>query len=178
MSFEGPDASPVAAIAGLRASAQGWHGAQLAVLGFIGLCGVLQSSADSSAPRWLEILAGLLVLLALVLSCIAIAVVATVAWPVESHASDRDVKRGRSRLRSGIRLTFVAVGLLALAATSSWWPSQGEATGQVRVDTSSGTVCGDLRAGDPGVIALDINGRQVRVAISDVAMLQPVDSCE
>jgi hypothetical protein len=126
----------------------------------------------------LEILAGLLVLLALLLSCIAIAVVATVAWPLESHSRDRDVNRGRSRLRSGIRLTFLAVGLLALAATSSWWPSEVEATGQVRVDTSSGTVCGDLRAGEPGVIALDVNERRVQVPISAIARLQPVDACE
>jgi len=178
MSFEGADPSPRDATAGLRASAQGWHGAQLAVLGFIGLCGVLQSSADSTGPRWLEIVAGVLVLLSLVMSCIAIAVVATVAWPMESPSSDRDLERGRSRLRSGIRLTFVAVGLLALAGTSSWWPSEAEATGQIQVDTSSGTVCGDLRAGEPGVIALDVNERRVHVAINAVTLLQPVDACE
>src|SRR3712207_8556040 len=31
----------------LRASARGWHGVQLAVLGFIGLCGVLQEEQPS-----------------------------------------------------------------------------------------------------------------------------------
>ena len=34
----------------LRNSARGWHGVQLAVLGFIGLCGVLQSGAADDNP--------------------------------------------------------------------------------------------------------------------------------
>jgi hypothetical protein len=38
-------------LAELRTSARGWHGVQLAVLGFIGLCAVLQGQADSPAPR-------------------------------------------------------------------------------------------------------------------------------
>lgn len=35
-----------------RASAKGWHGVQMAALGFIGLCGVLQRD-DGDDPRWL-----------------------------------------------------------------------------------------------------------------------------
>jgi len=43
---------------------------QLAVIGFVGLCGVLKSGSDAG-PTWLEILAGILVLIALVLACLA-----------------------------------------------------------------------------------------------------------
>ncbi len=48
----------------LRASARGWQGIQLAVLGFIGLCGVLQRGGRS-IPRWIQILAGIAALVAL-----------------------------------------------------------------------------------------------------------------
>ena len=43
-------------IAELRGSARGWHGVQLAVLGFIGLCGVLREGAGSGEPHWLQVL--------------------------------------------------------------------------------------------------------------------------
>lgn len=66
-------------IAELRVSARGWHGVHLAVLGFIGLCGVLQPGAGSGEPHWLQVLAGLLVVAALGIACVATVLVALAA---------------------------------------------------------------------------------------------------
>ena len=64
----------------LRTSARGWHGVQLAVLGFIGLCGVL--SGGSAAPQWLEWLSMWLALAALACACVATFLVGAAAWPL------------------------------------------------------------------------------------------------
>ena len=55
----------------LRASAIGWQKIQFAVLGFIGLCGVLKGVGTSSDPRWLQIVAAILIVLALIVACYA-----------------------------------------------------------------------------------------------------------
>ena len=173
-------------VAELRTSARGWHGAQLAVLGFIGLCGVLQSQGDSPAPRWLQIIAGLLVLAALVLACVSTALVATVAWPVsrwqpegESPADDAaEVVTGGRRLRLGIVLTFVAVAALALASTASWWPSKSESDArQLQITTNGQVVCGEPQQSGPGLVAVLSDGQSITMRLSDVQTIEVVDSC-
>ena len=173
----------------LRASAKGWHGVQLAVLGFIGLCGVLQGAAGHSGPHWLQVLAGVLVLLALALACTATALVATAAWPV--HDIEDGVSAGASadnllhhtanRLRLGIMITFLAVVLLAVGATSSWWPEDAASSGGdaslVEVTTNQGAACGTLQDGDPGTITVSSGGQQVVVPAESVVRLRPVASC-
>jgi hypothetical protein len=173
----------------LRASAKGWHGVQLAVLGFIGLCGVLQGAAEPDLPRWLQVLAGVLVLAALVLACIATGLVATAAWPV--HELEEGAAPGVSvdsllhqtarRLRLGIAITFLAVVVLAVGATSSWWPeeaaSDGDAASLVEVTTNDGAACGTLLDGEPGTITISSEGQQVVVASGDVVQLRPVAAC-
>jgi hypothetical protein len=171
----------------LRSSARGWHGVQLAVLGFIGLCGVLQGQADSPAPHWLKVVAGLLVLLALVLSCVATAMVASAAWPIsgwrspgESATADAaDLDEGGRRLRLGVRITFVAVGTLALGAMSSWWPSPDTPTGagSVSVTTSNGSICGEIGQASPGVLAIQTSTQRVLLRLDSVVSMTPVDSC-
>lgn len=163
----------------LRASARGWHGAQLAVLGFIGLCGVLKGAGDAANPGSVQLVAGLLVLLALVLQCLAVTVVAAIAWPLRQQppGHGEEVERARRRLRTGVAITFVAVAVLALAATSAWWPRNQAEPAQVRVVTSSAVVCGQLRDGQPGLLALDVDGRSVLLALRDVSRIQPVNSC-
>jgi hypothetical protein len=172
----------------LRASAKGWHGVQLAVLGFIGLCGVLQGAAGQNGPHWLQVLAGVLVLVALVLACSATALVATAAWPVHEIedglstdvAAEAALHHTARRLRLGITITFIAVVVLALGATSSWWPNEKSSSGgaaQVEVTTSQGTACGTLQDGDPGTIAISSGGQQVVIASGDVVRLRPVASC-
>ena len=174
-------------LAGLQSSARGWHGVQLAVLGFIGLCGVLAKNGDAGNPRWLQILAGLLVLSALVLSCVATALVASAAWPLygarrspapdSGDAYNDEVTRTGRQLRLGIWLTYVAVALTALGATSSWWPREGPDSTPVEVTTNAGVACGVLRESRPGVLALDSGGRDVVLELSDVVQVRPVSVC-
>src|SRR3954447_9116885 len=127
----------------LRTSAKGWHGVQLAVLGFIGFCGVLKGEG-STAPRWMEALAGILVLVSLAIALYATYLVGRAAWPLygargaEPADDAAEVARTSRRLTTGLALTFTAIALLALAGTSSWWPSGGS--------PSSATV--ELHAGD------------------------------
>ena len=168
----------------LRNSARGWHGVQLAVLGFIGLCGVLQSGAAADNPWWLQVLAGLLTLLALALACLATALVATAAWPVYGYkelraqeADDQEVRRTSRRLRSGIAATFLAVTVLAVAATSSWWPSGSDGSPLVEVTTNSTQLCGELVPAEPGQVGLHVESRPVVIALQDVLQLQPRESC-
>lgn len=174
----------------LRSSARGWHGAQLAVLGFIGLCGVLQGQADASGPRWLQVVAGFLVLLALVLECLATALVAGVAWPTsgwrqagESASQDAaDLLEGGRRLRLGIVITFVAVAVLALGAMSSWWPggdnSAASDPAAVSVSTSGGSVCGTIVEASPGVLAIQTADQKILLDMTSVLTISPVTGCE
>lgn len=62
----------------LRASARGWSGIQIALMGFIGLCGVLQTPGG---PYLVEVTGGLLALAALVAAVLGAVLVALVAWP-------------------------------------------------------------------------------------------------
>jgi len=98
----GEPAAPPDRLAELRGSAQGWHGIQLAALGFIGLCGVIQTG-DSDNPRALQVLAGILVLVAFGLACAGIYLVGRAAWPLFAAASRRPraaTTRWRSRSRA------------------------------------------------------------------------------
>ncbi|CUR55591.1 conserved membrane hypothetical protein [metagenome] len=109
-------------LAELRNSAREWHRLQLGALAFVGLCGVIQGDSGNADPRWLQTTSGLLALAGLILAGLSVLLVATVAWPLmAAHATTPEV--ASRRLRSGIALTFVAVALTALAASSSWWPS-------------------------------------------------------
>ena len=133
-------------------------------------------------------LAGLLVLLALGLACTATALVATAAWPVheleERDAAEASVEQllhhTARRLRLGIVITFLAVMVLAVGATSSWWPkegSSGASASLVEITTTQGAACGSLEDGDPGTITISSGGRQVVVASRDVVRLRPVATC-
>ncbi len=193
----------VSRIAELRASARGWHGVQLAVLGFIGLCGVLRGGAGSGEPHWLQVLSGLLVLTAFGIACLATVLVALAAWPVyapratgqpartgpparvgqpaeaaPSEDEDGELARTSRRLRVGITLTYTAVAVLAFAGSSAWWPSESPDRGAVEVTTQAGQVCGGLRSpSGQGVLAVSAGGRVIEVALGDVVALRPVDSC-
>ena len=72
---EGPSSQLVE----LRVSARGWHGIQLAVIGFVGVCGVMQDGRPDN-PTWLQVCAGILVLVALVLARAGTFLVCRVAW--------------------------------------------------------------------------------------------------
>jgi hypothetical protein len=171
------------ALAAIQSSARGWHSIQLAVLGFIGLCGVIQGGAGDDNPAWLRLVAAALVAGALVVSCTAVAMVGTVAWPVDGFAGSGDVPdasrlaRASRRLRVGIALTFVAVAALAVGATSSWWPDDESPSGNVEVSTRAGVLCGELVEAAPGSIALDVGGRTVAIPLAQVSSLRSVAGC-
>ncbi len=168
-----------APLANLRSSARGWHGIQLAVLGFIGLCGVLQGNGEEN-PDWVSEIAALLVVGSLVLACLAVAVVGTVAWPVDgSRGGDEggQLVQGSRRLRGGIALTFLAVAALAAGATSGWWPVEEAPSSAVEVSTRAGVVCGELVEASPGSVGVRVGGRTVVLSLDQVSSLRSVEGC-
>lgn len=189
-SADPPVASPQERLAELRASAKGWHGVQLAALGFIGLCGVLQQG-ESTDPLSLQMIAGILVLVAFAFACLGIYFVGRAAWPLygsagEDGVADRsDVDRASHELRRGLVMTFVSIALVALATTTSWWPTEDKQAGaggggQVQVQASSGeSFCGELaQPAQSGTLRIVVPGSQpVDVELARVASLQLVDGC-
>jgi hypothetical protein len=180
------------ALAELGRSARGWHGVQLAVLAFIGLCGVLTDS-DPGDPRWLRVAAGVGALVALALACIAVFLVASVAWPFpragqESGAVDTPdglgSAAGRRRLRTGVALTYAAVITMALAASASWWPDEqasfsGEGTGALVeiTDHNGATACGELLSAPTGTVRIETASGTLEVATAALAGVVPADAC-
>jgi hypothetical protein len=81
----------------------------------------------------------------------------------------------------GILLTFVAVAILALATSSTWWPkgtASHAAPAAVQVTTGSGVFCGNVAASeDTGSLTVSVGGRLVVTALTDVVSVQPVDTC-
>lgn len=163
--FAAPDA--------LSASAREWHKLQLGALAFVGLCGVLTGDSGTRLPIMLQSVAGVLALLALAVAALGLLLVAVVAWPLGAPV---DPAAGARRLRAGVLLTCVAVGLTALSASSNWWPQSG-AERPVQVNTSSGTACGQIVDSATGWIDLDVRGTVVRVDLAEVVSLQPTESC-
>jgi hypothetical protein len=180
--------------ASLTSSARGWHGVQLAALAFIGLCGVL-TDADPGHPRWLQVLAGVLALAALVLACVATYLVARVAWPLAVDRSVPGEPDDARRLRIGVALTFVAVATMALSASSGWWPAEDDAAASTTagvdgvegltgtsvavriIDTQGRSACGTLAEAPSGALRLVAEEGTFEVPLSAVASLDPVDSC-
>jgi hypothetical protein len=173
-------------LAALRASARGWHGVQLAVIGFIGLCGVLQGGRPDN-PMWLQVFAGVLALAALVLACVATFLVALVAWPLyggrEPPVTDEaaELERAGRRVKLGLVLTFAALAALALGTASGWWPQdEGDGGGGELVavqDANGDRWCGALTEASPGSVGVSVDGEPVVVALRDVVAVGPVDSC-
>jgi hypothetical protein len=78
---------PAGKITQIRASAVAWQKIQFAVLGFIGLCGVLKGTGTSGGPRSLQIVAAILIVLALIVAGYATFLVGRAAWPL--YSADR-----------------------------------------------------------------------------------------
>lgn len=162
-------------------SARGWQRAQLAVLGFIGLCGVLWAGGDPEGPAWLQWLAGALVVLALVLVCLAIYLVGKVAYPVvgRSEVPARETAAGDSaRLRAGIRVTFVAFAVLVIATLSGWWPGPAGSATTVEVRDAAGQAwCGEIDDASAGIMRLNTTEGPVALRLGRIATLRPVNGC-
>lgn len=157
----------------LSASAREWHKVQLAALAFVGLCGVLTGDNGTRLPLWLQTVAGVLALLALAIAGIGVLLVLLVAWPLGAPPDPTTAAR---RLRAGVVLTGVAVGMTVLSTSSNWWPQSG-AEHPVQVSTSSGTACGQVVDSAAGWIDLDVRGTVVRVDLVDLVSLRPTESC-
>jgi hypothetical protein len=168
----------------LRASARGWHGVQLAVIGFIGLCGVLQGGRADN-PMWLQVFAGVLALAALVLACLATVLVALVAWPLyggrDPPITDEalELERDGLRLKQGLVLTFAALAVLALGTASGWWPQEdGDGGDLVAVQAANGERwCGALGDAGPGSLSVSVDGSPVVLSLQDLVAVDAVDGC-
>lgn len=184
-------AAPQDRLAELRASAKGWHGVQLAALGFIGLCGVIQTG-DATDPWTLQVISGVLVLVAFVLACAGIYLVGRAAWPLyrgepgpEPGADERAVAETSRLLTRGLLMTFLSIASVALATTASWWPKEdgggadGGGAAQVRIQTTDGrSACGELsEAPQAGTLRVRAGSQPVDVALASLASVVPVGSC-
>lgn len=167
------DADLVARREALTGSAREWHKLQVAALAFVGLCGVLTGDNGGRLPLWLQVVAGILALLALVAAAVGLVLVAVVAWPL---GAPLDLAAGARRLRVGVSVTCVAVALTALSASSNWWP-RSDADRPVQVSTSGGTACGPVVDSAAGWIDLDVDGTVVRLDLADLVSLRPTDAC-
>jgi hypothetical protein len=187
MSTEVPVTAAQDRLAELRSSAKGWHGVQLAALGFIGLCGVIKPG-ESTNPEALQALSGVLILVAFVCACLGIYDVAKAAWPIygpdPAPMADADasaVELASAQLRRGLILTFLSIALTALATTTSWWPTEAGAAASPNVEVQAAggqTVCGELaESGQAGTLRIVKDSQPVEVPLSQVASLRPVPSC-
>jgi hypothetical protein len=96
---------------------------------------------------------------------------------VSARSAERPTRHAAGHLRVGIALTFVAVGLTALATASSWWPSDAADAGPVTVSTAAGSLCGQLLDSSDGTVRLDLSGRSVAVPLDQVTGIEPVAGC-
>jgi hypothetical protein len=173
-------ATPADRLERLSASARGWHTIQMAVLGFIGICGVLRTTS-SPAPRGVQVLAGALAVAALVAACVAIFTVGRVAYPVGDAPAGAGTppaaERAAARLRAGIQLTIVALILAVIAALSGWWPTAPGTSAVAVTGTSGQAWCGPLVSGPAGAISVGTAKGVVAVSVQAVAQVRPVAQC-
>lgn len=214
VSVETDRRSDDAPVGPLVASARGWHGVQLAALAFIGLCGVLSDSdpeVPRSVQLAAGVLA--LVALALACAAtFVVATVAwplpsghppagrpsgttSTAGAVPTSgpggrpgtidpAAAAGAGTAARRLRAGVAMTFMAVALMALAASAGWWPvgedgDGGDATAaDVRVTVrGGGTACGRLVDAPAGIVRLVTDDGTAEVAIGRLTTIAAVDGC-
>ena len=175
----------------LAESARGWHRIQLAVLGFIGFCGVFWGGASSDTPGAVRWLAAALVAVAFVLANLAIFMVGRVAHPFHDPtepaggASDTVIDTRAHRLRTGIRLTYLALALLVAATLSSWIPaSTGGDTdaspdnGAVAVADAEGqSWCGHLVEARHTEILVHSADGIIPIPLDDVMLVHPQTVC-
>ena len=172
-----PAAGPGDRLERLSASARGWHTLQMAVLGFIGICGILRT-ASSPAPHAVQLLAAALAVVALAVACLAIFTVGRVAYPVgDALDGDPAVAGGTARLRTGIRLTIAALILAVIAALSGWWPSPASNPAVAVTGTTGQAWCGPLVSGPADAISVRTANGIITVPTQAIAQVSPVGRC-
>jgi hypothetical protein len=166
----------------LSETARGWHTIQIAVLGFVGICGVLRT-ADASTPTAVQVVAGVLAAAAFVAALAGVLAVARVAYPLDPVRTEGDLAGLRERLRRGIRTTIVALALVVVAALSGWWPHSADAgatTGSASLsvtDAQGRNWCGTLVAGTGGTVSLRTADGVVDVPSGSIAAVETVANC-
>ena len=161
----------------LSASARGWHTIQMAVLGFIGICGILRTTSGP-APRAVQWLAAALAVAALAAACIAVFTVGRVAYPAgDALDGDRAAAGGTARLRAGIRLTIMALILAVIAALSGWWPSPASNPAVAVTGTTGQAWCGPLVSGPADAISVHTANGIITVPTQAIAQVSPVGRC-
>ena len=176
-----PAAAPADRLEELSASARGWHTIQMAVLGFIGICGVLRATT-SPAPHAVQWLAAAVAVAALAAASLAVFTVGRVAYPVGDAADGAGARpaagQAAARLRAGIRLTVVALILAVIAALSGWWPAPASSTTAVAVTATSGQAwCGPLVTGPAAAISVRTGNGVITVPVQAIAQVRPVAQC-
>jgi hypothetical protein len=175
-----PVTAPADGLEKLSASARGWHTIQMAVLGFIGICGVLRTT-DSPAPRAVQWLAAALAVAALAVASLAVFTVGRVAYPVsgatEGASALPSTGQAAARLRAGIRLTIVALILAVIAALSGWWPTSASAAAVAVTGTNGQAWCGPLVTGPAGAISVRTGNGVISVPAQAIAQVRPVAQC-
>ncbi|KUI42100.1 hypothetical protein AU197_17105 [Mycobacterium sp. IS-1590] len=163
----------------IQESARQWQTLQLAVLGFVGLCGVLTGDdSGRSRPGWLQEIGAVSAFAGFVLAVAGIFLVATIAHPVIGQP--RLGPATVSRLRVGITFTFAAAALTAVAALTWWWPqsrSEVPPAPKIEVTTSQGSVCGTPVPGRTGAVRLDADGEQVVIPLRRLLAITAVETC-
>jgi hypothetical protein len=152
----------------------------MAVLGFIGICGVLRTT-DSPAPRAVQWLAAALAVAALAAASLAIFSVGRVAYPINDAADGASALsptgQATARLRGGIRLTIVAVILAVIAALSGWWSAKASTAAVAVTGTNGQAWCGPLVSGPAGAISVRTANGVITVPAQGVAQVRPVAQC-
>ena len=165
----------------LAESAKGWHNIQLAVMGFIGLCGVLSMGATPDAPPWLQWWSAGMAGLAILSSLISTWMVGTVAFPFYGASGPAaPMPTGApGRLRGGIVMTFVSIVLMVFSSISGWWPGAPANGGSIEIQDARGaSVCGTLVDGAPaGMLRLQTAERLLTIDLGAVTQMSPVSSC-
>ncbi|HZM80087.1 MAG TPA: hypothetical protein VFC19_30500 [Candidatus Limnocylindrales bacterium] len=159
-------------------SAKGWHNIQLAVMGFIGLCGVLRMGETPAGPEWLSWWSTGMSLLAFVSSLISMWMVGGVAFPL--YSGHQMPQNATGRLKGGIGMTFASIVMMALGALGGWWPTTGDGGGgNVQVSDAGGnSACGELVQGAPsGSMWLQTDKGRMTVALKNVAEIRQVSTC-
>ena len=175
-----PAAAPADRLEEISASARGWHTIQMAVLGFIGICGVLRATT-SSAPHAVQWLAAAVAVAALAAASLAVFTVGRVAYPVsdavDGAGAPPSAGQAAARLRAGIRLTVVALILAVIAALSGWWPAPASSTAVAVTATNGQAWCGPLVTGPAAAISVRTGNGVVTVPAQAIAQVRPVAQC-
>ena len=165
----------------LNESAMEWQKIQLAVLGFTGVCGLLQNRGTNGMPLWLQTFGLISAAVGFLLAVAAVFLV----WTIADRADVLRLSgiRGRRRLKVGIGMSLSGLTFVVLAALCSWWPhreapSDTEGNDVVFVVTASfDSICGRVTDSRKGFVTLENNARRTQVPLNRVAALRLVQHC-